>query len=142
MARVYPILPPVQITTGVVEISTGRVGAVPLRYERVAEFASTVTIASGTTTGTATITLPANVSESEIKSIRAVCTGQTFSLYLKDSAGHPIYGYSNISEILVDNGIEVPAAGNITVEVSTPSAVPTTKTVNVKTGVRYSVIEV
>jgi len=134
MGRLFPIIQPIQITTG-------RVDTIPMRYERVDEFVTTVSITSGSTTATGTITLPSNVNNIELKSIRAFCTGYTFTIYVKDTSGQPIYAYSDASENLVDNNIAVPVTGNVTVEVVTSTAVTGDTSVDVKLGARYTVMQ-
>jgi len=135
MPRLYPLVPPIEITTG-------RVDAIPMRYEKISEFVQSLTIASGTTVTTGVVTLPANVSSTELKTVRAFCTGYTFTIYIKDSSKQPVYAYQNAEQTLVDDTIAVPTTGNLSVEVTTTTGVTGTTSVDVKLGVRYTVSEV
>ena len=135
MPRLYPLVPPIEITTG-------RVDAIPLRYEKIAEFVQSLTILSGTTTTTGIVTLPSNVTNTELKTVRAFCTGYTFTIYVRDTSGQPVYAYQNADQNLVDDTIAVPTTGNLSVEVTTSTAVTGDTTVDVKLGIRYTVLEV
>jgi len=130
MPRKFPFIPPMQITTG-------RVDVIPFRYEKVAEFAQDLTIASGQTGATGTISLPSDATSSEIKSVRVFCTGYTFTFSINDSSGLPVYVFENATDALVDNGLAVPVSGNLSIKVQTTSGVTTTTTVNTRVGVRY-----
>lgn len=134
MPRIFPIVPSLEITTG-------RVETIAKRYERIDEFVTDLTIATGETIATGLITLPSNVSAAEIKTVRAFCTGYTFTLRLNDSSGQPFYAFQDAKDCLVDNNLEIPITGNIGVYVSTTTGVTQTTTVNVKVGVRYTVME-
>ncbi|MEM2661593.1 MAG: hypothetical protein QXS74_09770, partial [Nitrososphaeria archaeon] len=101
------------------EIATGRVETIVKRYERINEFVTNLSIATGQTIATGLITLPSNVSAVEIKTVRAFCTGYTFTLRLNDSSGQPFYAFQDAKDGLVDNNLEIPITGNIGVYVST-----------------------
>ena len=135
MPRLFPLVPPVEITTG-------RVDAIPLKYERITEYVTTLTLSTGETVVTGLITLPTNVEASEIKTVRAFCTGYIFTLFLNDITGQPFYAFQNANEALVDNMIEIPITGNIGIYVSTTTGVSAVTPVDIKVGVRHFVEKV
>lgn len=132
MPRLFPLVPPMEITTG-------RVDAIPTKYEKISEYVTTLTIGTGESVATGLITLPVNVEASEIKTIRAFCTGNTFTLFLNDISGQPFYAFQNATEALVDNMIEIPVTGNIGIYVSTATGVTAATPIDIKVGVRHFV---
>jgi len=138
MGRVFPVVPLAEVY--------GTVGSIAKRYEKTDELHTTITVASGTSSGSSTITLPSNVQTTDILVIRAYPGAnltKTWRITIQDQNGNKIYQYSGLAsdEELVDSNLRITVKGNLTVIINTAGNVVNDVNFDVYLGVRETVLE-